>query len=272
MVLRFLRHLERFEYYNPGLFWGITVIFSFIFNLFTGQFLSSPTQTINSQFIQPTQICYGGEFISNPGSSGYHDTPQMDDRGPAREVPVTPRYASTGANGNGGSSGADSWDNEEVPPESDYKVDPDYWKKYHPYFNDENKKKEEEEEDSCVVENKAGYDDLLIDLLPQNHRYDIDGRSAKAELDVVSKDPIARQFLEKGLNRIKEGKLTSIQQKELTGFKHLKEYKFGRRGIRVIINPGKKGVPDTIVGIVRRDRATPFINSLRKRFETTNVT
>ena len=52
----------------------------------------------------------------------------------------------------------------------------------------------------------------------------------------------------------------------------LKEYKFGRRGIRVIINPGKKGEPDTIVGIVRRDRATPFINSLRKRFETTNVT
>ena len=65
MVLRFLRHLERFEYYNPGLFWGITVIFSFIFNLFTGQFLSSPTQTINSQFIQPTQICCGGDFASN---------------------------------------------------------------------------------------------------------------------------------------------------------------------------------------------------------------
>jgi len=86
---------------------------------------------------------------------------------------------------------------------------------------------------------------------------------------VVAKDPKARQFLTKGLDRIRDGTLTSIQQKELKGFKHLKEYKFGRKGVRVIVNPGKKGELDVIVGIVRRDRATPFIKSLRNKFETT---
>ena len=143
-------------------------------------------------------------------SSGHPDTPPIGDRGPDREVPVTPNY----------------------------EVDPDYWKQYHPYFNSENKKNKEEH--SFLAENKGGYDDLLIDLLPQNHRYDIDGRSARAELEVIAKDPKARQFLTNGLDRIKDGTLTSLQQKELRGFKRLKEYKFGRKGIRVIINPGKK--------------------------------
>lgn len=86
---------------------------------------------------------------------------------------------------------------------------------------------------------------------------------------MVAKDPIARKFLTNGLGRIRHGTLTSIQQKELKGFKHLKEYKFGRKGIRVIFNLAKNGEPDVIVGIVRRDRATPFIKSLRNKFETT---
>ncbi len=154
-----------------------------------------------------------------------------------------------------------------VPPESNYKVELDYWKQYHPDFG--SKKEKKKDDDSCLAENKGGYDDLLIDLLPQNHRYSIDGRSARAELEVIAKDPKARKFLTNGLDRIKDGTLTSIQQKELKGFKHLKEYKFGRKGIRVIIKPGKKGQPDTIVGIVRRDRAAPFIKSLRNKFETT---
>jgi hypothetical protein len=63
MVLKFLRKIERFEYYNPGPFWGITVSFCLIFNLFTGQFVSS--STINSQFTPPIEICRGGEFGSN---------------------------------------------------------------------------------------------------------------------------------------------------------------------------------------------------------------
>jgi hypothetical protein len=266
MVLKFLRKIERFEYYNPGSFWGITVSFCLIFNLFTGQFVSS--STINSQFTPPIEICRGGGFGSNPLSpSGYRENTPMGDRGADREVPVSPRYDNTGESGagNGGSSDSQSWDNEEVPPQSDYKIDPDYWKQYHPYFN--NKEEEKEKEDSCLAQNKGGYDNLLIDL--QRHRYDIEGRSAREELGVIAKDPKARQFLTKGLDRIKDGTLTSIQQKELKGFKHLKEYKFGRRGVRVIVNPGKKGEPDVIVGIVRRDRATPFIESLRNKFETT---
>lgn len=264
MVPEFLRKIERFEYYNPGPFWGITVGFCFIFNLFTGQFV--PSSTINSQFTQPIQICRGGDFGSNPSPpSGYRENTPIGDRGADRELPVTPRYGSMDESGNGGSGDSNSWDNEEVPPQSDYKTDPDYWKQYHPYFN--NQEEEQEEEDSCLAQNKGGYDDLLIDL--QRHRYDIEGRSAREELAVIAKDSKARQFLTKGLDRIKDGTLTSIQQKELKGFKHLKEYKFGRKGVRVIVNPGKKGEPDVIVGIVRRDRARPFIKSLRDKFETT---
>lgn len=86
---------------------------------------------------------------------------------------------------------------------------------------------------------------------------------------MVTKDPKARKFLTNGLDRIRDGTLTSIQQKELKGFKHLKQYKFGRRGVRVIVNPGKKGEPDVIVAIVERDRAKPFIKSLESKFEIT---
>ena len=50
-----------------------------------------------------------------------------------------------------------------------------------------------------MAQNKGGYDDLLIDL--QRHRYDIEGRSAREELAVIAKDPKARKFLTKGLER-----------------------------------------------------------------------
>ena len=108
MVPRFFRKLERFEYYNPRSFWSIALGFYFIFNLFTGQFVSSSTPTINSQFIQPSQICRGGDFGSNPLPSGSRDTPPIGDRGPDREFTVTPRHGSMGDSGNGGSSGASS--------------------------------------------------------------------------------------------------------------------------------------------------------------------
>ena len=85
---------------------------------------------------------------------------------------------------------------------------------------------------------------------------------------MIEKDPKAKKALKNGLGRIKEGTLTKKKQKELQGFKDLKEYKFGRKKIRVIIKPDKKGKPDIIVGIVRRDRAPKFIKSLRAKFET----
>lgn len=85
---------------------------------------------------------------------------------------------------------------------------------------------------------------------------------------MIEKDPKAKKALKNELERIKEGTLTKKQQKELQGFKDLKEYKFGRKGIRVMIKPGKKGEPDIIVGIVRRDRVPKFIKSLRAKFET----
>lgn len=201
----------------------------------------------------------------NPVPSGSRDSPSIGDRGADREVPVSPRYGNMGESGggNGGSSDSNFWDNEKVPPQSDYKTDPDYWKQYHPYFNNK------EEEDSCLAQNKGGYDNLLIDLRSQNHIYNIEGSLERKQLKMVAKDPKARKLLTNGLKRIRDGTLTSIQQKELKGFKYLKEYKFGRRGVRVIVNPGKKGEPDVIVGIVRRDEADLFLQGLRNKFETT---
>lgn len=76
-------------------------------------------------------------------------------------------------------------------------------------------------------------------------------------------------FRDQGLRHtfLKDGTLTSIQQKELKGFKYLKEYKFGRRGVRVIVNPGKKGEPDEII---KRDRVVRFIKSLRNKTKFTS--
>jgi hypothetical protein len=54
----------------------------------------------------------------------------------------------------------------------------------------------------------------------------------------------------------------------LKGFKNLKEYKFERKRVRLIVNPGKDGKPDVIVKIVRRDRAPKFIKSFRDKFKT----
>nr|YP_010472268.1 hypothetical protein NDC64_pgp075 [Navicula tsukamotoi]UVG41733.1 hypothetical protein [Navicula tsukamotoi]UVG41877.1 hypothetical protein [Navicula tsukamotoi] len=266
MLRKFFRKLERFEYYNSGPFWSIAVGSYFMFNLFTGQFefLSSPPPPINSQCVGV--LCRGGDFLSNPLPTGHHERPPVGDRGPDREFPATQHYGSPGQSGNsGGSSNSDSWEQEQAPEKSNYKPDPNYWKQFHPQLKTE----KEEDEESCLIDQKGGYDNLLIDLSAQNHRYEINSRSARAELEVIAKDPKARKMLTNGLDRIKNGKLTAIQQKELKGFKRLKEYKFGRRGIRVIVDPGKKGAPDTIVGIVRRDRATPFIKSLRDKFETT---
>ena len=44
-------------------------------------------------------------------------------------------------------------------------------------------------------ENKAGYDDQLIDLRGQNHRYELEGSSVKHELDVILRDPKASKSL-----------------------------------------------------------------------------
>lgn len=120
-----------------------------------------------------------------------------------------------------------------------------------------------------MAQNKGGYDNLLIDLRSQNHLYNIEGSLERKQLKMVVKDPKARKLLTNGLKRIRNGTLTSIQQKELKGFKYLKEYKFGRRGVRVIVNPDKKGEPDVIVAIVRRDEADLFLQGLRNKFETT---
>ena len=186
-----------------------------------------------------------GTFV-NPnkeaGSAAGGYSREGKDRGPDREVSVPPRYARPnsdfGSPGSGyGSADTNIWANEAVPPKSDWKTNTDYWKEFNPYYI---KKKQDQKSEVCeipednILQNKAGYDDILPDL--PGHIYDIEGASAKAELKKVLKDPEAANFLKNGLERLKSGELTTAQQKELKGFKRLREYKFGQKNVRIIIS------------------------------------
>ena len=61
--------------------------------------------------------------------------------------------------GSGGSSGGGSFDDNNVPPKSEWETDPNYWSNYQ-YNPDEWKKKKQEELGTCLVpegiQNKGG--------------------------------------------------------------------------------------------------------------------
>ena len=140
----------------------------------------------------------------------------------------------SGHGGEGISGGA------KIPPPEEWKYDPDYWKSYRYDSNQEKKNKEK----ICPIPDqyKAGFDEL-----PDSSKYIYDiENSSKENLKHVWKNPKAKKELLKKLEKINKGELTPRNRKSLKGFKRLKEYKFGRKGILVIINPGKKGEPDTI--------------------------
>ena len=50
-------------------------------------------------------------------------------------------------------------------------------------------------------------------------------------------------------------------QKALQGFKNLKEVKLNKT--RIIVNPGKNGAPDQIVGIVMRKHLESFTTKFK---------
>lgn len=67
------------------------------------------------------------------------------------------------------------------------------------------------------------------------------------------------------LKKINKEELTPRNQKSLRGFKKLKEYKFNK--IRIIVNTGQKGAPDTIVAIVKRLRLDNLMKTFQNKFD-----
>ena len=126
------------------------------------------------------------------------------------------------------------------------------------------KKKKQSSENQCPIDeqNKAGIDELPDSL---KYRYEIEGKAAKQELQRVWKDPETKKETLSKLKKINNGELTPRNQKSLTGFKKLKEYKFNK--IRIIVNPGQKGGPDTIVAIVKRSRLNNLMKTFKNKFD-----
>ena len=79
------------------------------------------------------------------------------------------------------------------------------------------------------------------------------------------KDPKAKKETLSKLKKIEKGELTSRNQKSLQGFKKLKEYKFNK--IRIIVEPGQKGAPEQIVGIVKRSRLNDLMKPFKNKFK-----
>ena len=79
------------------------------------------------------------------------------------------------------------------------------------------------------------------------------------------KDPETKKEALSKLEKINNGELTPRNQKSLRGFKKLKEYKFNK--IRIIVNTGQKGAPDTIVAIVKRLRLDNLMKTFQNKFD-----
>ena len=154
-----------------------------------------------------------------------------------------------------------------IPPEERWKYDPDYWTDYK-YNRDDFKKKKKLEEEVCSIsdplQNKAGIEELP-DSSSGKYLYKIDTKAAREELDKVWKDPKAKKETLSKLKKIEKGELTSRNQKSLQGFKKLKEYKFNK--IRIIVEPGQKGAPEQIVGIVKRSRLNDLMKTFKNKFK-----
>ena len=78
-------------------------------------------------------------------------------------------------------------------------------------------------------------------------------------------DPKAKKETLSKLEKIEKGELTSRHQKSLKGFQKLKEYKFNK--IRIIVEPGQKGDPEKIVGIVKRSRLNDLMKTFKDKFK-----
>ena len=77
------------------------------------------------------------------------------------------------------------------------------------------------------------------------------------------KDSEAKKEALSKLEKINNRELTPRNQKSLTGFKKLKEYKFNK--IRIIVNPVQKGAPEFVkqsMGHRTLDTTSAYVNKL----------
>jgi hypothetical protein len=130
------------------------------------------------------------------------------------------------------------------------------------FFHDPKKKKQSEDQCSIYEQNKGGLDEL-----PDSSEfiYSLETKTAKKELRKVWKNPEAKKEVLAGLGRMNRGELVPRNQKALQGFKNLKEVKLNKTPI--IVNPGKNGAPNQIVGIVMRKHLERFTTKLAKNFK-----
>jgi len=188
-----------------------------------------------------------------------------------REVPVSPRFGIGGGSesGKGGSAGADSWDNEEVPPQSDWKADPDYWRQYHPHFNSKNNGGETEEEEdknkeTCLAQNKGGVDELP-DSRHNRYYFNIENSSAKSTIKSAWKDTEARKEIVGFLNDMDLGNLKPRNVKNFKSFKSLTELKSTK--VRMLVRNRKNGQPDEIVAIFLRPNMEKITTSFSDQYK-----
>jgi hypothetical protein len=102
---------------------------------------------------------------------------------------------------------------------------------------------------SSDKQNKAGFDEL-----PDSSKfiYSLETKIAKNSLKKVWKNKAAKKEVLAGLDKIDKGKLLPRNEKELKGFKTLKEIKL--KNTRMLVQRRKDGAPDQIVAIfMRRD-------------------
>lgn len=118
---------------------------------------------------------------------------------------------------------------------------------YPPNYPENKKKSKEEDQCSIDGQNKAG-----IDTLPDSveFTYNLETKTAKKALKKVWKNPEAKKEVLDGLDKMNKGELLPRNQKDFKGFKTLKEIKL--TNTRMIVKPGKNGVPDEIVAIVMK--------------------
>ena len=275
----FLKSLEQWEKYQPSSFWlcsiGLYISFSAGFGVL---FPESHRQS----HVVIEQVRGGGREDSGSSTSSAYippgrTTPRQTNSGTQdKTIKSFPKEYEPkpgirlGAGGNAGDSGngPSSWEEDNlIPPEERWKSDPDYWADYR-YNREDFKKKKKLEEEVCSIsdplQNKAGIEELP-DSSSGKYLYKIDTKAARDELDNVWKDPKAKKETLSKLEKIEKGELTSRNQKSLQGFQKLKEYKFNK--IRIIVEPGQKGAPEQIVGIVKRSRFTDLMKTFKNKFK-----
>ena len=200
-------------------------------------------------------ISRGGFVNSDPSKKPKPSNP--DCKVPFRAAPGGSDDPGNGA----GASWEDASEENNVPEQSKWNDDKEYWKRYNPYFSQPKDQKPEqcelnldekiESETEEKKQNKGGNDELPDS---PNYKYNLETKTAKKVLKTAWKDDIARKTILSALDSMDKGELLTRNQKNFESFKELKEIKV--KNIRMLVKTGKKGAEDEIVAIfLKKDMA-----------------